>query len=165
MMLKKRLGLDVQYEMVGSADMDQDTAMGLAMERMRKGGDMSWTDYPHYIKAQKDGVPLGIVSLMQIGDSVVYKNCFYALKNSPFKTISDLRGKRTSGGPRRSTGSACARSCTRTELTRRRTNSSATWFRCRRFCISERRAAQTAGCYYDVRAGVQRPEKKQSELR
>jgi ABC-type phosphate/phosphonate transport system substrate-binding protein len=98
-MLKKRVGVDVEYEMVGSAEMGQEEALDLAMERLKTGGDMSWMDYPHYLKALKAGLPIGIVAMMQIGDSPLYKNCLYALKNSPYKTAADLRGKRTAGGP------------------------------------------------------------------
>jgi|GEM_PF-6826908 len=98
-MLRNKIGIEVEYEMAGGPNMDQDAAMSLALERMRKGGDLSWTDYPHYESALKEGIPIGIISLMEIGGSIVYKNCFYALRNSPYKKAADLRGLRTAGGP------------------------------------------------------------------
>jgi len=97
--LKKRTGIQITYEMVGSPEMDQEQALDLALERMKTAGDMSWTDYTHYTKALKMGIPLGVISMMQIGDSTIYRNCLYTIKDSPYKEIEDFRGKRINGGP------------------------------------------------------------------
>lgn len=97
--IEKRLGISIEYEMVGSPDIGQDEALDLAVERLRKSGDFSWTDYPRYLKMKEQNIPMEIVALAEADGNVMMNNCIYVLNESGFKTINDLRGKRANGGP------------------------------------------------------------------
>ncbi|MEW6202138.1 MAG: PhnD/SsuA/transferrin family substrate-binding protein [bacterium] len=96
--VEKKTGLVFKYEMVGSPEDGINVALDKVVERLKKGGDFSWLDYPHYLEAQKQNVPVEPVALLTVGGKLTQKMCLYVKKDSHFKTIKDLRGTRITGG-------------------------------------------------------------------
>ncbi|MFH1540158.1 MAG: PhnD/SsuA/transferrin family substrate-binding protein [bacterium] len=96
--IEKKTGLSFDYEIVGSTKHTQNDAMDLALERLKKGGDLSWMDYRHFKEARRQGIPLQPVAIFTTGGKITGKECLYVDTDKTYRKVEDLRDKRITGG-------------------------------------------------------------------
>ncbi|MFH1538580.1 MAG: PhnD/SsuA/transferrin family substrate-binding protein [bacterium] len=97
--LESELGLSFTYDVVGTGDMSYDAAYELLAEELLKRGDFTYIPYKYYKKARELGAPVRPLAAPTMGGKKTYRNCLYVHRDSGFKTVRDLEGRKLAGEP------------------------------------------------------------------